>query len=115
ALGVVLELVRWLIFGQVDVLGGGMFSTLLIGLGGGLLSGLLSGGEACVKHFVLRFFLWRSKLVPWNYPEFLDYAAECILLRKVGGGYIFVHRLLLDYFASLNITIAFMQDRGGNK
>jgi hypothetical protein len=25
-----------------------------------------------------------------------------LLLRKVGGGYIFVHRLLLEYFASLD-------------
>jgi hypothetical protein len=32
---------------------------------------------------------------------FLDEAAERLLLRKVGGGYIFVHRLLLEYFASL--------------
>jgi hypothetical protein len=31
----------------------------------------------------------------------LDFATERILLRKVGGGYIFVHRLLLDYFSSL--------------
>jgi hypothetical protein len=38
---------------------------------------------------------------PLNYIRFLDYAAERILLRKVGGGYIFVHRMLLDYFASL--------------
>ncbi len=37
-------------------------------------------------------------------PRFIDYAAECILLRKVGGGYIFVHRLLLEYFASLDTT-----------
>jgi hypothetical protein len=40
--------------------------------------------------------------MPWNYPRFLDYAAERILLRKVGGGYIFVHRLLLEYFAALD-------------
>jgi hypothetical protein len=33
--------------------------------------------------------------------DFLDYATECILLRKVGGGYIFIHRLLQDYFAAL--------------
>jgi hypothetical protein len=33
--------------------------------------------------------------MPWNYPRFLDYAAERILLRKVEGGYIFIHRLLL--------------------
>ncbi len=39
--------------------------------------------------------------MPWNYARFLDYAAERILLRKVGGGYIFIHRLLMEYFASL--------------
>jgi hypothetical protein len=33
--------------------------------------------------------------------RFLDYAAERVFLRKVGGGYIFVHRLLLDYFAGM--------------
>jgi hypothetical protein len=42
--------------------------------------------------------------MPWNYPRFLDYAAERILLRKVGGGYIFTHRLLLDYMATLEST-----------
>ncbi len=39
--------------------------------------------------------------MPWRYARFLDYAAERLFLRKVGGGYIFVHRLLLEYFASL--------------
>jgi hypothetical protein len=38
---------------------------------------------------------------PLNYVRFLDCAAGRIFLRKVGGGYIFVHRLLLEYFASL--------------
>ncbi|MBV9258983.1 MAG: TIR domain-containing protein [Ktedonobacteraceae bacterium] len=67
------------------------------------LTGALGfGGLACIQHFVLRFLLWRSGQLPWNLPRFLDYAAERILLRKVGGGYIFIHRLLLDYFASLD-------------
>jgi hypothetical protein len=48
--------------------------------------------------------LWFTKRIPRNYPRFLDYGAEHILLRKVGGGYIFVHRLLLEYFASLETT-----------
>jgi hypothetical protein len=30
-----------------------------------------------------------------------DIAAERIFLRKVGGGYIFIHCMLLEYFASL--------------
>ena len=62
---------------------------------------LVYGGLACIQHLVLRILLWQTRCAPWNYPRFLDYASERILLRKVGGGYIFVHRLLLEYFASL--------------
>jgi hypothetical protein len=51
---------------------------------------------------VVRLLLWYAGSIPWNYPGFLDAATEHILLRKVGGGYIFVHRLLLEYFASLH-------------
>lgn len=72
---------------------------LTIGLSVGLLAGLRKGGLACLRHYILRVLLWRSGVMPWNYARFLDYAAERILLRKVGGGYIFLHRLLLDYFA----------------
>jgi predicted NACHT family NTPase len=39
---------------------------------------------------------------PSDLPEFLDEAARHILLRKVGGGYVFIHRLFLDYIASLD-------------
>jgi hypothetical protein len=44
--------------------------------------------------------LWRFGAMPLDYVRFLDYAAERVFLRKVGGGYIFVHRLLLEHFAS---------------
>ncbi len=70
----------------------------------GLVSGLRVGGIACIQHVVLRWLLWKDKMMPWNYPRFLDYAARRILLRKVGGGYSFVHRLLLEYFATLDTT-----------
>ncbi len=53
---------------------------------------------------MLRWYLWHAGYISWNYAGFLDYAAERILLRKVGGGYMFAHRLLLDYFSSLNIS-----------
>ena len=81
---------------------GGLADGLFGGLFGGLLGGLLGGGYAFIQHFVLRWFLWYARSMPWNYPRFLDYAAERILLRKIGGGYIFVHRLLLEYFAALD-------------
>jgi ABC-type multidrug transport system fused ATPase/permease subunit len=62
---------------------------------------LQNGGIAFIEHYSLRWYLWRSKALPLNAVHFLDYAAGRILLRKVGGGYIFAHRLLLEYFASL--------------
>src|SRR5437667_528470 len=67
-----------------------------------LTTGLYYGGAAYMQHFVLRFLLWCRRSVPFNYPRFLDYATERILLRKVGGGYIFIHRLLQEYFASVS-------------
>ena len=36
-----------------------------------------------------------------EYAQFLDYATERIFLRKVGGGYIFIHQLLQDCFTEL--------------
>jgi predicted ATPase len=67
----------------------------------GLFGGLTFGGRACIQHLVLRIMLWRNGSAPLHYARFLDYAAGHTFLRKVGGGYIFVHRLLLEYFASL--------------
>jgi len=79
---------------------------LLVGLTFGLLVGLLGliwgGGEAVIKHYLLRFMLYRNGNLPWRLVPFLDYAAERIFLRKVGGGYIFVHRMLMEYFAELD-------------
>lgn len=67
----------------------------------GLLGGLLAGGMFSLKHFVLRLVLWMNRSAPLKYVHFLDSAVERVFLRKVGGGYIFVHRMLMEYFASL--------------
>jgi len=76
-----------------------------VGLSYGLLVGLIvaqyNGGHTCLQHVLIRGLLTRNGSAPWRYAAFLDYAAERILLRKVGGGYMFIHRYLLDYFARL--------------
>lgn len=69
----------------------------------GLILGLTKGGKACIQHFMLRVVLSAQRYTPWNYAHFLNYAAERTFLQKVGGGYIFIHRLLQDYFANLAI------------
>ncbi len=74
---------------------------IMFGYAAVLLS-TLGAGFVGFKHLVLRLLLWRSGYIPWNYARFLDYAAERIFLQKVGGGYIFVHRTLLEHFAQMN-------------
>jgi serine/threonine protein kinase len=78
----------------------GLGSGLGSGIIGGLIAGLLMGGLSWTQHVTLRFLLQRADAIPWNCTRFLDDATEHILLRKAGGGYLFPHRLLLDYFAS---------------
>jgi eukaryotic-like serine/threonine-protein kinase len=72
-------------------------------IGFGILCFLWYGGLDIIQHYILRFLLWQKGYTPRNYARFLDYAAERIFLRKVGGGYIFIHRLLQEHFAGLYI------------
>ncbi len=75
---------------------------MILGMTIGVSLGLVMGGsDAVVKYGVLRLFLMGSHSIPRNYARLLDYAADRILLRKIGGGYIFIHRYLLEYFAEL--------------
>jgi serine/threonine protein kinase len=69
-----------------------------------LVGALRVGGMACIQHGVLRWLLWRDRVIAWNFAHFLDHAAARILLQKVGGGYMFVHRFVLEYFAELERT-----------
>jgi hypothetical protein len=91
--GVVVGLVCYLILGQVF--------WLISWVIGGLYFGLLFGLDGLIKHFILRFFLARRGNLPWQLVPFLDEATRRLLLRKVGGSYIFVHWQLLRYFADL--------------
>jgi predicted lipid-binding transport protein (Tim44 family) len=79
----------------------GPISGLLSGLAVGLAGMINYGGFAFIQHFILRLILYRNGYTPWDYARFLDNSAERIFLWKVGGGYMFVHRLLLDHFTTL--------------
>ncbi|MBV9229025.1 MAG: hypothetical protein JOZ18_06900 [Chloroflexi bacterium] len=62
---------------------------------------LVTGGPAGLRHLLLRIQLARAGLLPRRTIPFLNEATRCILLYQDGGGYRFIHRLLLDYFAEL--------------
>ncbi len=76
--------------------------VLYLGLALGLIVALRYGGLAVIQHYLLRSILNSRGDWPWDCIPFLDYAAEELrLLQKVGGGYMFIHRHLLDHFAAM--------------
>jgi uncharacterized protein YjbI with pentapeptide repeats len=65
-----------------------------------LFVGLRNGGLFCVQHFAIRLLLKLGRPACWRYRRFLDFAADRLLIEKVGVGYVFSHKLFLNYFAS---------------
>ena len=88
---------------------GGTASGLAVGLIYGLVIilpltlvvMLTSGGAVVLQHYMLRGVLAARGVIPWRFEPFLEYAAERVLLRRVGGGYSFYHRSLMEYFAAM--------------
>ena len=85
-----------------------------IGFIGGFKLGLSLGGVfayfvalvpglACIQHFSLRLILNFRKKSPWNYARFLEHATDNLFMQKVGGGYIFVHRMMMEHFAQMEL------------
>jgi eukaryotic-like serine/threonine-protein kinase len=104
------SLATGILYAMANGVGCGLSVGWPVGIGNGFSAGitlgtccwLICGGFACIQHLIIRGILYKSDFMPWNYAAFLDYAAEKTFLRRVGGGYVFLHRLLLEYFAELN-------------
>ena len=101
--GILIGLLIGLLGGLLVAPGIGLLTGLLAAISVGLIFGLEYGGAAFLNHYIIRFVLKRDGCIPRDYVGFLDYAAERILLRKKGGGYIFIHRMLMEYFAGLDV------------
>lgn len=76
-------------------------TTLYPGVVLGLFAFFWYGGQEMIQHYSLRLILSWQGHTPLRYANFLDYAARLVFLQKVGGGYIFIHRLLLEHFAAM--------------
>ena len=87
----------WLISGLIGGLSGGLIAGLALGPAVGFFYGMV----ALIQHFALRFVLIRNGYLPWRLIPFLDYAVDLIFLRRVGGSYIFIHRLVMEHFAEM--------------
>ncbi|WP_420629257.1 NACHT domain-containing protein [Candidatus Leptofilum sp.] len=97
--------------GRLVLFVGGIFGGA-IGVIGGLIGGFFQyGGQSYVQHYVLRLMLGSQRMLPLValsiknpdrvFVDFLDAMKDRVILRRVGGGWMFIHRTLLDYFASL--------------
>jgi hypothetical protein len=106
--GVLVGVVAGLLFGVVQArvlqvgrvvegLPVGGWAAVLLGVLGGVM-GFAVAGVAVVEHYTLRLLLFWSKASPQRYVRFLEAAVDGLLLRRVGGGYRFPHRLLQERF-----------------
>jgi DNA polymerase III delta prime subunit len=66
----------------------------------GMSCSLCLGGFGVLQHYTLRWILSQSGRVPFRCHNFLEQSVKLLFLQRVGGGYIFIHRLLMDYFAA---------------
>ena len=76
-----------------------VFTSLSMLSFGGLLFAFERGGYFAIRHYLARLVLWWKRWAPWDYAAFLEAADQRIVLRRVGGGYIFVHRMLMEHLA----------------
>jgi hypothetical protein len=98
--GVMVGLVLWVAVGLMPGSGPALEAALVGGMFFGLLAALWDGVDV-IHHYTLRAVLAIRGHLPLDCARFLDYAAALVLLQKAGGGYLFVHRVLLDHFAKL--------------
>jgi hypothetical protein len=65
---------------------------------------LYFGGLAVIQHYTLRLLLNQYNILPRRLVPFLDNMKDRILLRRIGGGYVFIHRMLMEYLAEHEIN-----------
>ncbi len=103
AVGLPFGVIIGLTSARVGGLAFGLFVALASTLGGALIGGLvfalISGLGSALQHLILRVWLAHTNCFPWQTVTFLNDSCQRALLKRVGGTYRFIHRLVFDYFA----------------
>lgn len=68
-----------------------------------LFSSQKGGGQALIQHLALRLVLAWNRYAPFRYDLLLNYCTERLLLQRIGGRYRFMHKLLQDHFAKMDL------------
>ncbi|MDR3576865.1 MAG: NACHT domain-containing protein [Anaerolineaceae bacterium] len=63
------------------------------------------GGIAFFKHITLRLILLMKGDIPIIQSHLLNQACNMSIMKKAGGGYVFIHSLMLDHFAQMDYIL----------
>ncbi len=108
AIGLIVGLRYGLGSWQIFALIAGMCYGVIFGLSVALSFGL---GDM-LKHLLLRLVHHHTGQFPFPADTFLHYTQDLKLMRQVGGGMLFKHRYLQDYFAAEYEREYLARDRG---
>ena len=82
-----------------DALLGALIVGAIGGLAAGMIGGFIFGLGAAIQHGIVRALLWRYRIAPLRYGHWLNYTVRLRLLYwSASGGYVFIHRIVQDYF-----------------
>ena len=101
-LGLITGIPIGIIVGIMEGIGAGMGAALFLGL----LIAVWYGGLDLIQHVILRFMLSIKGVFPFFYKNALNNVRSLTFLRRVGGGYMFMHSDLAAYFAESYIKKA---------
>ncbi|GIE30028.1 hypothetical protein Ait01nite_030730 [Actinoplanes italicus] len=79
-------------------------AAAVAGIGLGAAVAYLGNGRAYVQYWVTRVYLARFRLAPLRLLDFLEFTTTAMITFRIGGGYFFHHRLLLEHFSRLPLT-----------
>ena len=108
-LGGLLAVVTWpilmLAIGGDKIRQDGWQAAITIGAMTALAGFVWGGGREVIRHLSLRAILTATRQLPRDLAGFLDHCTTDLeFLREVAGGYMFIHRQVLEYFAAGEVT-----------
>lgn len=109
--GIYTSIKNGIAIGLISGFTAGMLISLSLGTRYGLLFGIifgvnlfiLTGGITAFCHYNLRLILSYKDMILFDYINFLNYISKILLMKKVGGGYVFYHRMLMEHFANMKL------------
>jgi hypothetical protein len=88
---------------MIEIMKSSIFATLFCSVFAVCFGIIWGGGAELIKYLLLRFIIGFSGYFPWNITRFLDYCTDRLILQRVGNRYRFIHRLVQEHFANLEI------------